>query len=63
MTQPSHMTTVNPASTRSPRASVAAPLVLATAIVLVGVAGVYAYGANGAGLFVAMIETGLAWCF
>lgn len=41
----------------------AAPLMLATAIVLVGVAGVYAYGAEGPGLFVAMIETGLAWCF
>lgn len=52
----------SPLTPRSPRATLA-PLVLAAAILGAGVAGVYAYGAAGTGLFVSMIETGLAWCF
>lgn len=40
-----------------------APLALGAAILAAGVAGVYAYGGQGASLFVAMIETGIAWCF
>ena len=57
------MTKATPVSPRFPQVSAAAPLVLGAAIVLVGAAGVYAYAAEGTGLFVAMIETGLAWCF
>jgi len=40
-----------------------APLALSAAILAVGLVGVYAVSDRGAGLFVALIETGMAWCF
>ena len=40
-----------------------APLAIAGAILAVGVLGLVAMDTQGAGLIVAMIETGLAWCF
>ena len=40
-----------------------APLAIAGAILAVGVLGLLAIDARGAGLVIAMIETGLAWCF
>lgn len=46
-----------------PRGGVVPLLVLTAAILAAGLAGVYAYGAQGADLFVAMIRTGMAWCF
>lgn len=40
-----------------------APLVLSGVILATGALGLFLVEARGAGLFVALIETGMAWCF
>ena len=44
-------------------APTAAPLVLTAAILFVAGLGAFLFAANGTELFVAMIQSGIAWCF
>ncbi|MCR9123174.1 MAG: hypothetical protein NXH91_12975 [Phyllobacteriaceae bacterium] len=51
-----------PAPTRANKVPLA-PLALSAAILAAGLFGVYSVSDRGADLFVALIETGMAWCF
>jgi len=40
-----------------------APLILSAIILVAGAMGLLLFDAQGTSLFVALIETGMAWCF
>lgn len=46
-----------------PKTSLLAPTAITAVILAAGLMGVYAVSDRGAALFVALIETGMAWCF
>ncbi|MFX3679991.1 hypothetical protein [Oceaniradius stylonematis] len=46
-----------------PKTALFAPVAITAAILAAGLSGVYAVSDRGAALFVALIETGMAWCF
>jgi negative regulator of sigma E activity len=46
-----------------PGTALFAPVAITAAILAAGLVGVYSVSGQGASLFVAMIENGMAWCF